>query len=262
MKEQSPIALAATLHDPENRILPIAEASYELLRQTYPAMFIAATRDTSERLISGLLKNGAQVTQENRPVGEGRRQALRLGLKSDYEFFHYCDFDRVLHWLNSYPQELIEVVFPVIREYDYLIIGRTSRAFLTHPEVQQTTEGLTNRIFSIYWGQEVDVTTGSCGVNRTAAELVLPYSVASSNATDTEWPTIIKEFGKRAGVTQVEGLEFETPDFYQVEIEAAGSLEKWVERRYNCFDVWQARLRLTLKSAEAIQRILEITKEK
>lgn len=260
MSERQPVALATILHDPENRQFNVAKTELNKLGQIYPAIFVIATKKVSSQLIDALRSQGADIKQKDSSVGEARRKVLQLGLNKGCDFFHYCDFDRIIHWIKTFPEELPKSVFPNIQKYDYLIISRTPRAFNTHPEVQQKMEGISSRIFSLYFGQSVDVNAGCCGVNRQGAELILKHSTASSNATDTEWPAIIQHFGKKIGIVQVEGLEFETPDYYQEEIRAAGSLEKWMEKEYNTLNNWHSRLCLAWKSTEAIQRITSIRK--
>ena len=58
---------------------------------------------------------------------EGRHAALLKILDTDATHVHYVDFDRLLHWLELYPEELKNTVARVER-CDCLIVGRTARA--------------------------------------------------------------------------------------------------------------------------------------
>jgi hypothetical protein len=60
----------------------------------------------------------------------------------------------------NYEWELKNVVQD-IPNYHYLILGRTERALKTHPVEWIETEKITNKIFSLEIGQDVDVTAGS-----------------------------------------------------------------------------------------------------
>jgi hypothetical protein len=252
------VALVTTLHDPEGRMVDATRRLLAPLKGLYEAIVVVPTSATSPRLLESL--QGAIVrplAESNGSIGVGRRHALRLGLEAGASHLHYCDFDRILHWIWRYPHELPSVL-EAIRRHDYLIIGRTERAFATHPRVQRDTERITNHAFSLWFGQAVDVSAGSCGVSRDAAELLLARSTAPTNATDAEWPALVRLMeGGRVGYLETDGLEFETPDYFREEIARVGSLEGWLEERSASLDAWIARTRLTLESLEATRGAIE-----
>ncbi len=39
-------------------------------------------------------------------VGNARRDSLKFVSNYDYDYYHYCDFDRLLTWIKEYPAEL------------------------------------------------------------------------------------------------------------------------------------------------------------
>ena len=133
----------------------------------------------------------------------------------------------------------------------YACLGRTRRAFQTHPYVQRVAEGATNRA-SLALGRRLDATAGACWLDRSGAEIVLAGSVEETNATDLEWPALIYRGGggggggggPRARVAYVatEGLEFETAEFYAPEIAALGGREAWERAHYERPEVWRACL--------------------
>ncbi len=253
------VALVTTLHDPEGRMVEATRRRWAALSELYEAIAVVPTSTTSPLLLK--LLNGAIVQPleaSNGSIGVGRRHALRLGLETGAKQLHYCDFDRILHWIGCYPEELLSVVGS-IPQYDYLILGRTERAFATHPRVQRDTETITNHAFSLWFGQQVDVSAGSCGVSSRGARLLLASSTAPTNATDAEWPALVRlmEGGTTVGFVETEGLEFETPDYFQDEIARACSLEAWLEERSRPLGSWIARTRLTLESLEATLKLIE-----
>jgi len=250
------VALVSTLHDPDGRMVQSTQQLLDGLKQLYEAIIVVPTPATSRRLLDTLPGVVVETLAEsNGCVGVGRRHALRLGIESGANHLHYCDFDRVLHWLGHYPTELASVLEQIV-ENDYLILGRTDRAFHTHPRVQRDTETITNHGFSLWFGEEVDVSAGSCGVSRAVAELILKRSTAPTNATDAEWPALVRQApGLKAGFLKTEGLEFETPDYFPEEIARAGSLEAWMEERSSSVDGWIARTRLALDSLEAMMAV-------
>lgn len=223
------------------------------LLELYEAVVVAPTSHTSPDILDALRGATVELLEEsNGRIGVGRRHALRMGLRTTASHLQYCDFDRILHWISRYPEELASTL-EELQKYDYTIIGRTGRAFASHPRVQRDTEVITNHAFSLWFGQPVDISAGSCGVSRRAAALLLKKSVAPSNATDAEWPALVQTTEKMTvGFVRTEGLEFETPDYFADEIAQAGSLEAWLEERSKPLTAWIARTRLTLESLESI----------
>ncbi len=250
------VALVTTMHDPDGRMVEATRRLFPRLLRIYEAITVAPTALTSIGTLEEL--RGAMVeplAAGNDSIGAGRRHALRMGLQTAASHLHYCDFDRILHWIGRYPEELATVL-KGIRRYDYLLIGRTDRAFDTHPRVQRNTETITNHAFSLWFGREVDISAGSCGVSRRASELLLARSVAPTNATDAEWPALVHLAPfMTVGDVRTEGLEFETPDYYREEIARIGSLGAWLEERSRPLAGWISRTRLTLESLESVAAV-------
>lgn len=55
--------------------------------------------------------------------------------------------------MKAYPAELNTFIQNIV-DVDYLIIGRTDRAFQTHPEEWQVTETVSNKIMSLQLGNK------------------------------------------------------------------------------------------------------------
>ena len=71
-------------------------------------------RPPSPRSIDYLRQHGVRVTAEATQVGLNhlgwfRRAAVQLALQGPCPFILYCDFDRILHWMEFHPQELVDV---------------------------------------------------------------------------------------------------------------------------------------------------------
>ena len=69
-------------------------------------------------------------------LGRARRAALELALEWDPAAILFCDFDRVLHWAECYPDGLARVVTDLAAR-DFTVLGRTARAFASHPRIQR-----------------------------------------------------------------------------------------------------------------------------
>lgn len=245
-------AVITTLHDPQGKIAPFLAQCAGDLAKLYSCFIVVATPATSDATLAALIDVGAIVTKTaTRNVGESRRRALQLGVEqSQLTHFHYCDLDRLVHWWLHYPDELCQIAAEIELQAGYVAIGRTSRAFETHPQVQITAESLTNRLFSWLFGEQqkiLDVTAGSCALSRQSAELILAHSLELTNGTDCEWPMIIGRCSDLPVLFwQTEGLEFETATFFgQAVYQLSDSAENW-----------QIRTQLARASTEAAMRIL------
>ena len=166
-----------------------------------------------------------------------------------------------MHWAANFPEELAKLPDEISRDQPrawYVCLGRTPRAFATHPRVQRETETHSNQVISLLTGRTLDATAGACWIARPAADVILSESIETSNATDLEWPALIAVRDRsRLGGRRVEGLEFETATFHQRDIRAAGGLEAWLAQHYDRKDVREARIRLMTESVRAALRVFD-----
>lgn len=225
------VSLATLIKDPRGIFLKPLNEFLPVLKKIYAGIVIVTARDTHKDVIKNLEKDGCIVKlQKSSGIAEARRQAVRDGFVDGCQHIHFCEIDRMLMWINRYPEELKTVVRQILN-YDFLIIGRTQRAFDTHPKTHTETERLTNMVCSLLLGRDIDVTAASRGISREAAKLILEFSKAEGVGTDAEWPIIIHCKSKMSiGHVQVEGLEFETGIKHPKEIEQAGGYENWKKR--------------------------------
>jgi hypothetical protein len=261
MRAEAP-ALLSTLHDPQGRLLPALEARGGHLAW-YGAVYVTVTDPTHPALREALHGQGVHVIGgPNAQVGAARRLALRTAFQAGEASFLYCDFDRWLHWVGRFPAELRDLPAALAGRRPrpwYACLGRTRRAFQTHPYVQRVAEGATNRAASQALGRRrLDATAGACWLDRPGAEIVLAGSVEETNATDLEWPALVYHLAGKGRVAYVatEGLEFETAEFYAPEIAALGGREAWERAHYERPEVWRARLGLATDSVAALCRVL------
>lgn len=254
------IRLAATLHDPEARLLPpLVERGDQLAR--YAAVAVAVTPETDPRLPALLRERGAVVVAGAGEVGAARRAAVEAAIELGDGDVLYCDFDRWLHWAGRFPEELATVPDQARRRRPrpwYACLGRTARAFASHPPVQRSAERATNRALSLLAGRRLDAVAGACWLSAEGAELILRESTEATNATDLEWPALILRANPaRLAFVACEGLEFETAAFFPEEVVAAGGEAAWVRCRYDRPEVWRDRLRLAADSVAAACRVLD-----
>lgn len=144
----SKIGLLCTSHDPEGNNLALINKHHRYLSRIYENIFITLSEESSGELLEELLSYGFNVRViPKKGSAHARREVLKLGLDSNIEFFHYCDFDRLLTWCNNHSNELKHIVWYEIPNRNYLILGRTERALYTHPTEWIVTERITNQIF-------------------------------------------------------------------------------------------------------------------
>lgn len=257
-----PFAFVATLHDPDAASLPFLDRSDVVSALGwYPAASIAATVVTDARVTNRLQDLGVQVV-EGGATGVARRAALEA-IPRDLASIN-IDFDRWLHWLTSWPDELEHLPARIERVVARqqvtpwcIVLGRTARAFATHPQVQRLPETATNRTLSLVAGKPLDAVSGAVWLSPEGREIVLASSVEESAATDLEWAGIIlHQDPARLHGLRFEGLEWETPDFHAAAITSAGGLEPWVRATFDTPAMWTSRLQLAAASVSALQRVM------
>jgi hypothetical protein len=257
----SDIVLVCLTRDPEANLEPSIVKLQHKLSEIYNDRIVFVSRDTAPKIKRALTESGWTVTdQREEGVGESRRDALQIAKQENYTHIHLCDLDRALHWVSTYPDEM-KRIHNEIPNHDFLILGRTHRAFETHPEPQKLTENLTNQFFRNLTGQYVDVNAASRGISSKAAQTILNHSQAISFETDVEWPLIIKQKSHlRLSYLEVEGLEFETHLKHQKEIEAFNGIEQWKKSLDQDPQEWLKRATITKKMIEtAIQTLNNLT---
>jgi hypothetical protein len=254
----------ATLHDPRGAALTSLELeAVTTTLRAYPLVVVAATPASDARVTSRLERLGARLVPGGQ-AGEGRRAALTAA-GGEWPACFSCDFDRWLHWARFWPDELAALPARVARLGSgrgvspwYVCLGRTARAFATHPAAQRLPETATNRALSAAAGRPLDAAAGAAWLTPEAAEIILAGSREPTAATDLEWPALIlrQDPGRLRGL-RCEGLEWETPDFHAAEINASGGLAAWTRAIFDTPAMWAARLRLAAASGAALERVLD-----
>ncbi|MED0989461.1 hypothetical protein [Bacillus nitratireducens] len=208
MKLVKQVALTCITHDPTGGLLAaIKELKEELLNLNYDEKCITISNVTPREIVKELEECNFHINiVEKSGVGSARRDSLNFVSNYDHDYYHYCDFDRLLTWIKEYPAELNSFIQNIV-DVDYLIIGRTETAFQTHPEEWQVTETVSNKIMSLQLGKEVDITAGSCALSKRAINHIIKYS--KCRMTDGEWPMIINTFTDfNIGYMAVDGLKY------------------------------------------------------
>jgi hypothetical protein len=260
MNGRPTVALTMTVNQTDERLGDLTKAHLPTLVSCYMGVAAYCSRATHPAVLDLLRHHGLPVHVDKEEaagihrIGDVRRETIRAGLLAGTSHLQMCDFDRAIHWVANYPEELREVIAE-IPNHDLLVLGRTERAWATHPPYQTETEPLFNRIFALVTGLRWDVGAGSRGFSRRAAETLLEVSRERTVGIDAELPLLLlKRDGFRVGHRLCEGLEFETADRFRAEIESAGSYEVWEAQMAADPQRWVFRMKIAQMIAEAVIR--------
>ncbi len=251
------VTLALIQHDPRGLLFDQTVRALPQLQRLFADMAVHASATTDGHSLEYLAQHRVRVEAEATQtgfsyIGRFRRAAVELALRDSDDFILYCDFDRVLHWIEHSPQELAEVA-QQIAAHDFTVLGRTPRAFATHPRIQRDTEAIINHVFARVFDQAWDVTAGARGLSRRAAEAIVAGCLDDQISTDVTWPLFIRGRGEFSfGYLETEGLEFETPDRYLDEVVRAGGVARWSEQLDDDPQHWAHRLELARIEVEAL----------
>lgn len=195
------------------RLLPQLRQAYTSLVISFPpGADLGVTRAFTHGQYAGRSDLRAFV---NREWPWGRYMALRTALQFEADYVHYADMDRLLRWVETRPEEW-RLCVQAIQMTDCLVMGRSEAAYRTHPESLVQTEAISNRVVSLFLGQEMDVSAGSKGFSRPAAKFLAANThPGRALGTDAEWPILLKRAGFRVDYRVVDGLDWESADRYQ-----------------------------------------------
>ena len=178
----------------------------------------------------------------------GRYLAIQVAIQAAaarVSHVHYADLDMLLHWIEVRPEEWHRIL-ERIQAAQCLVTGRTERAFRTRPQAIQQTERLINTVFSHVLGQPVDLGLGSRGFSRRAAEFVVANS-APGGWGDAAWPVLLHRAGFAVEFLAVDGVDWETPDFYREQVADGATRRRAAEAYDQRVDRWASRVRTALE---------------
>jgi len=246
------ITLAASWH-------PRGELSrfYTLLPRLEPAysgIVISLPPDVDPSVVAELdaIRQVRVVRTEN--WSWGRFSAVEEALGFEAGHIQYADLDRLLRWVETRPGEWRATLDRAGRS-DCLIIGRTPRAYATHPRALVQTEAISNLVVSHLLGMKMDVSAGAKLFSRAAAEYIIrdcrPIGVdGHALGTDAEWPIALQLAGFRLDYVEVDGLDWESADQY-LERAAGPEDQRKAAERYDADPRnWERRVAVALEIVE------------
>lgn len=211
--------LITILHDPLGKFLPKSRFITPLdffsrrfnLLDLYDQVVINVTQETNPDLIRVFRQVGYDVIVSPKSnLSRARRLAMAYTINNGITcHYHYCDFDRLMYWYMVHPDELKRTVRSLVK-YDFVVYGRTEKAFNTHPNLQRLTEKLANKFYQMKTGNKYcDLLAASRSFSYKTMAYLCSRSTGDGVTVDLEWPLLMRDFH----YIEVEGLSYESKRF-------------------------------------------------
>ncbi len=177
------------------QLLPLFEELYAHIVISFPPV---ADAQVTRLFAEGKFAAHPDITVvQNQVWSWGRYMALHQALQTSVTHIHYADMDRLLRWVETRPAEWRNAV-KQIEACDYLIMGRSPSAYSTHPQALVRTETISNRLVSQLVGQTLDVSAGSKGFSRRAAQFLVDRTQpGKALGADGAWTVLLHRGGFR-----------------------------------------------------------------
>jgi hypothetical protein len=248
------IALAATWNPRGEavrfeQLLPRLEELYAHIVLSFPPV---ADEQVVRLFTEGKFSTHPDLTVvQNQVWSWGRYVALQKALQTTVTHIHYADMDRLLRWVETRPAEWRAAVLR-IEAGDYLIMGRSAAAYATHPQALIRTEAISNRLISQLVGQALDVSAGSKGFSRRAAQFLVDQTEPGrALGADGVWTVLLHRAGFRIDYCEVAGLDWETADRYQTRSASAEQQIALAEAYDKDPAHWAMRVEVALEIVQA-----------
>ncbi|MEZ4677560.1 MAG: hypothetical protein R2932_25425 [Caldilineaceae bacterium] len=119
--EQLSLALATTYHDPRGVLYPQLANYLPWFQEIFAGIAVNVSPELHGPTCQLLAEAGVNLVEQSRTVrtdgvpelGQVRRAVVAQALQLDTPFLIYCDGDRLLHWAERYPEELVRVLAQV-----------------------------------------------------------------------------------------------------------------------------------------------------
>jgi hypothetical protein len=265
-RPMSPVALAVIYDDPQGVMRPRITPALPVLTGLFAGIAVQAGQ-ASDPASLNLLRSAGAVIGFDAPdragqLGAARTATVQRALQLQAEHLLFCEFDRLLTWVERHPDELGRVA-QAITARDCTVLGRTPAAFATHPQVQRETEALANDVFALVTGRRWDVTAAARGLSRRAAEAIVASHANDLGGdlgdlgygTDAAWPLLLVIAGGfDLGYLACDGLEFESADRFAEEVAASGGAQAWKALMDADPQQWAERMQMTRQQVTAMFR--------
>lgn len=221
--------IIATIHITRQDQLTLTEVKktvYWLQKNFSVVMF--SISDKTKKEVQHYLSSQSGIETVTLPVcGAAKARQLLVAAAAnahpEVSSFQLCDFDRLATWVSSFPEELAVLAQKPIEKFEYQILGRTPKAFLSHPKAWRQTEALVNEVASeVLKLPNVDITAGSALFSAS----VIPYLLLPSDyrLNDGLWPRRVQQSGGILSYQACDGLMY-IPTLNQSHLEDESSYQ-------------------------------------
>jgi len=239
------------------RLLPMLEENYaDIVISFIPS----EDQDALDQFTSGKFSLHSTLSFfVNNDQRRGRYAALQKALETSSEYVHYVDMDRLLRWVETRPEEWKQTLNQV-EKAECLIMGRTEAANRTHPQALVVTEQISNEVVSHVLEREIDVSAGSKSFSRAATQYLVDHCQADNAVgSDAEWPILLKKAGFKLDYIEVDGLDWESADRFQLQA-ANEQVQQQAAKEYDTKpEHWSHRVKI---AQEIIHTALEVAQKK
>ena len=258
--------LCSTFHDPEFRLKSHLNNVVSKISKLFIKSVVCLTPTTPDEVYKFLTNYGIFVE-----IGPSMKQIdmYRHAIKTTLNHINnaqtqrilYMDFDRLIHWCNKFPVEFTEIIQKNL-DVDYLHIGRTSRAFETHPDTQKETENIVNEVCSNLLGfkETRDIISVCYIFTKELGEKILKIKNTTTTGFYGSWPVYLWNWAASKRYIEVEGLEWETPDRFKTEIAQIG-YNIWL-KKFQSNKEWRKRVKYLRDFLLEISRYVEFNSMK
>lgn len=239
--------LASTLHDPNLILMKLMKPILGLIKALFLEKIVCCTPTTRIEVKELLKREGFKVFVG---ISDGQVGNYKLAIKnaldciknSDFQKIFYIDFDRLIHWINTYPDELSNILTNNL-SVEYLHFGRTPRAFKTHPPTQTETERIINEFGSkiLNFSDIKDLISVCFIISKKMGEQILRMENKTVTGFYSSWPIKLWSIAESKKYVEVEGLEWETPDQFETEIKEMG-YKNWL-MKFQSANEWKKRVK-------------------
>lgn len=261
MTQPTSIILSSTYHDPHFRLKSLLVLALPTINELFSQKIVYCTPSTNNDAYDFLTNEGIQVIiSESIKQVENYKKSIKIAIDNvenpDNQKIFYIDFDRLIHWINSYPDEFRNI-FKINSDIDYLHIGRTSRAFETHPSTQKETEKIINELGSKTLGSKetMDIISVCYLFTKELGEKILKFKNFTKTGFYCTWPIIFWKYASKNRYIEVNGLEWETPDRFQTEITKVG-YDEWL-KKFQSPEEWKKRVQFVQDAIDELTLLVD-----
>jgi hypothetical protein len=247
------VTLASCLHDPEGKLSDIIKKYAKDLLKVYDGRCYISISEQTSPSVSKQLEEAHFIISHYRygkHVGKNYKKALELSLAARTSHIQFIDFDRALHWVKRFPEELTTVVEKISSYEGFISLVRTRKAFDSHPLTQRTTETVINAIASEYAKMDVDIMSGAFAMERHVAQVIVNEVKRNDFGIYAEILDLVLKQKAPIHTLEVEGLEWETPDQFTDKIKKEGYIA-WLDE-FMSLPEWKKRVALMEHSAQVL----------